>query len=279
MDWGDDDNNKKVLNNNVVLVENDIGDDFILIGTGIGFNKKNGEKVDKTKAEKKFNFENSYTEKLSSVLNEIPIDYIKLVSDIVHTYEGKSHNKISNSIYISLSDHIYHVVKLWKQNLTNSNYLLWEIRKFYPEEYAIGEEAVKRINQDFCVDIPESEAGNIALHLINAQFTCDNSLTKQPSENIAKKIKDILSIIIYSTNQEIDESSLSYERFITHLRYFFKNFEKKKKENKSNPILTSFKKEFPLAFKTMKKVESYLEIELDESNQLYLCIHIQRLIE
>lgn len=262
----------------MVLVENAINDDFILIGTGIGFNKKANEEVDLSKVEKKFNFEKSHTEKLSSLLNEIPLEYIKLVSDIVESYEKKTTNKLSNSIYIGLSDHIYHMVELWKQGIVNSNYLLWEIQKFYPEEYETGVEAVEIINKTFNVDIPETEAGNIALHIINAQFMNHDQSVVHSKENVAKKIKDILSIITYSTKVPIDETSLSYDRFITHLRYFFKNFEKKSKST-SNPILGSFKVSYPSAYETMKKIENYLEVELSEDEQLYLCIHIQKLIE
>ena len=37
-----------------------------------------------------------------------------------------------------------------------------------------------------------------------------------------KKIQDILNIIKYTYNIEINDNSLNYERFVTHLRFFFK---------------------------------------------------------
>lgn len=35
----------KSLNNNIILAVNDEGDEFVLFGTGIGFNKKKDERI------------------------------------------------------------------------------------------------------------------------------------------------------------------------------------------------------------------------------------------
>ncbi len=74
----------------------------------------------------------------------------------------------------------------------------------------------------------EDEAGNIALHLINAQVNGSCNKVAYVAQQ-TQKIHDILNIINYSYNTTIDEHSISYERFITHLRFFFQRLNKKEK--------------------------------------------------
>ena len=45
--------------------------------------------------------------------------------------------------------------------------------------------------------------------------------------SMTKKIQDILNIVKYTYDIELDEHSLNYERFITHLRFFFKRLNNK----------------------------------------------------
>ena len=46
---------QKVINNNVVSTFDSNGKEVILMGKGIGFRKKTGDELDKTKIEKIFN--------------------------------------------------------------------------------------------------------------------------------------------------------------------------------------------------------------------------------
>lgn len=74
-----------------------------------------------------------------------------------------------------------------------------------------------RINITF----DENEAGFIALHFVNARL--DNQkldLTLKTS----KVIKDIMDIVKYHFNVEIDEDSWNYNRFVTHLKFLPSGF-------------------------------------------------------
>ena len=53
---------------------------------------------------------------------------------------------------------------------------LWEIRRFYSREYQIGQYALQMIRERLQVDLPEDEAGFIALHFINAEYGTDITL-------------------------------------------------------------------------------------------------------
>ena len=81
--------------------------------------------------------------------------------------------------------------------------------------------------------------------------------------NMIKKVKDILNIVTYTYNTTLDENSLSYERFITHLRFFFKRLEGKE-ENQGEEedfLLNQVKVKYKKAYECMLKIEKYLGIE------------------
>ncbi len=127
--------------------------------------------------------------------------------------------RLSETLYVSLTDHLYNLFKLHEQGITVTNRLSWEIKKFYPQEFEVGKKALERIEQETGVVFEEEEAGNIAMHLINAQVTDEVDQPKDV-QSIAKKIRDIISLIRFSNKIQIDENSLAFDRFITHLRFF-----------------------------------------------------------
>ncbi len=80
----------------------------------------------------------------------------------------------------------------------------------------------------------------------------------------------------------IDLGSLSYDRFITHLRFFFKRLGKKNNNEEENSelkddfLLKQVKEKYIDAYKCMLKIEEYLGKKLDDEEKLYLTVHIQR---
>lgn len=51
--------------------------------------------------------------------------------------------------------------------------MLWEIKRFYKQEYSIGTKALEIIKDDFEVSLPKDEAASIALHIVNAELNED----------------------------------------------------------------------------------------------------------
>ncbi len=63
------------------------------------------------------------------------------------------------------------------------------------------------------------QISNIAMHFINAQINDDSE--RDGRYRIADtKIKDIISLIRIHNRVHIDENSLAFDRFVTHLRFF-----------------------------------------------------------
>ncbi|MEJ8827899.1 PRD domain-containing protein [Enterococcus gallinarum] len=269
---------KKILNNNAVLVGKD-GKDFIWIGTGLGFKMKPGQAADETKIEKVFVLHKQSSDRLIQLLENIPIQYASLADDIISYGKERLAYRLSDSIYISLTDHLFNLIKLKKEGISINNRLSWEIRKFYPNEFSIGEYAIDLIEQKTAFELDEAEVSNIAMHFINAQIN-DNSEQMEDIQALTKKIKDILSLIRIHNRIAIDEDSLAFERFVTHLRFFFKRLENSSThEDIGNSLLVHVVDKYPKAYETTRLIEDYLNTTLYDDEQLYLTLHVQKLIE
>ncbi|APF26175.1 phosphoenolpyruvate-dependent sugar phosphotransferase system, EIIA 1 family protein [Clostridium sporogenes] len=97
----------------------------------------------------------------------------------------------NDQIFITLIDHISYALTRYKKNITLQNRLLWELKKFSPEEFKIGKYAVEYINDKLNVNLPEEEAGNIAFHFVNAQT---DEVAMQNTMLTIKMLKDIFNI-------------------------------------------------------------------------------------
>lgn len=273
---------KKIFNNNVILAKNSDKREVVVMGCGIGFRKDVGDKIDEEKVEKTFILKGKDTaEKFKLLLEDVPEDLVSICYDIIEYAKNILNVEMGEYIYVTLTDHINNVIKLSKDGFNTFNAIVWEIKKFYPKEFEIGLKALEFIEDELGIKLPEDEAGNIALHLINAQINSPYNKVEDVA-NQTKMVQDILNIVRYTYNVELDEKSLSYERFVTHLRFFFQRLNKKNNKEKENDskddfLLKQVKEKYKEAYECMLKIEKYLEKELDDEEQLYLTVHIQRI--
>lgn len=273
---------KQVINNNIAISIDSQGDEIILIGKGLAFNKKKGDEIDNQKVEKRFYLEDQgLYAKFKKLLQEVSIEEINISDDIISLAKRRLKKELNESIYISLPDHISLAVTRTRDGLNVKNGLLWEIKKLYKEEYLVAKEAVQMINERFNVELGEDEAGFIAFHFVNAQLNSGmNTVTK-----ITQFIKEILNIITYQLNIAVDEDSLTGFRFITHLKFFANRiFSQETNENSEDPFLYEVVRErYTQAFDITQKVKQHISnqysYKVSDMEATYLTIHIQRLLD
>ena len=162
---------QKVINNNVISAYDVNRQEVVIMGKGIGFKAHTGDLIDEGRIEKVFRIEN---EKLSrqfqEVLENIPLEHMQITSDII-SYARKNLNvQLNQNIYITLMDHINFAIQRQSQGIQLKNALLWEIKKFYHQEYLMGKYAIDLLNEKLGTEFPEDEAGFIALHFVNAEY-------------------------------------------------------------------------------------------------------------
>ncbi|WPP40104.1 PRD domain-containing protein [Paenibacillus hunanensis] len=269
---------QKIFNNNAIIASDPGKREFVVMGRGIAFKKSAGEPVDKSLIEKIFVLQQKEaSEKFKLLLEDVPPEYISVCYDIIEYGKNNLEGTLSDYIYVTLTDHLNNAMKMYEEGIFNTNPLSWEIRRFYPKEYKVGVKALEFIESTLGKTLPEDEAANIALHLVNAELNGSSSKFHNVAVQ-AEKIQDILNIIKYTYNIELDEQSISYERFITHLKFFFQRLmQVQKRWLEDDFLLQQVKSKYRRAYDCMLKIEKYLDTELTDEEKLYLTIHIQRI--
>ena len=269
----------RVFNNNAVLVENEANEEMVLIGKGIAFAKKTGDLINEELIQKKFVFENSQlNEKLAKLFNEVPVKYIELTLDIVEMAGKELNTKFNSNIYIALADHIAYAVERCSNNETIKNALLWEIKKFYPNEFAAAMKALEMIRYETNIEMTEDEAGFIALHFVNGQS--EGELMAQ-TVAVTKIVEDILHIVEYHFHFKIDETSLNYIRFVTHIQYFARRlFAKEVIDDGDDILFEQIKNHYQDSYNCSLKVKKYIgsnyHIDISNDELVYFILHINR---
>ena len=269
----------RVFNNNAVLVENEANEEMVLIGKGIAFAKKTGDLINEELIQKKFVFENSQLkEKLAKLFNEVPVNYIELTLDIVEMAGKELNTKFNSNIYIALADHIAYAVERCSNNETIKNALLWEIKKFYPNEFAAAMKALEMIRYETNIEMTEDEAGFIALHFVNGQS--EGELMAQ-TVAVTKIVEDILHIVEYHFHFKIDETSLNYIRFVTHIQYFARRlFAKEVIDDGDDILFEQIKNRYQDSYNCSLKVKKYIgsnyHIDISNDELVYFILHINR---
>lgn len=272
----------KVINNNIIITLDSQGNERILMGRGIGFKKRSGDSFDEHMIEKEFTLSVSeQNEQLIGLLNEIPAEVIQAAVMIIDQTERELGKKISPTSIISLSDHIHTAIERSRQGIFVKNILLWEIRKFYPKEFQIGKQALDIIQNETKAVLFDDEAGFIALHIVNAQM---EDLVGD-LYGLTKVMQEILNIIKYTCKMAFDEDSFYFCRFITHLKFFAQRLltHTAYDSEDNEELLEVVKKQYGQAYACTGRIGEFLwnkyEYDISKEEQLYLTIHIARMVD
>lgn len=271
---------EKIINNNIVSSFDEQGHEIVVMGRGLGFKIKPGQLIDQSKVEKIFRMEtNQETVRLEEILADIPIEHIQVCNEIISYAKTKISNKLSKNIYITLTDHINYAIARYRDGIYFTNALMWEIKKFYQTEFEVGIKAVNLIKERISIELSEDEAAFIALHFVNAELGMEIANTI----DVTKLIQNVLKIVTYHFQIVIDENTVNYERFITHLKFFSQRVVSGRNNNgEDEDFYNIVKTQYPKAYACTEKIKAYVEqeynIKLSKEEMVYLTIHIKRIV-
>ncbi|UQZ36881.1 transcription antiterminator BglG [Paenibacillus sp. PK3_47] len=272
---------RQIFNNNVIRAEDQVGHEYVVIGNGLGFKKKAGLRVDEDKIEKTFMLKpDKVPRKLIDLIGETSAEYFSLADEIIGFAKADMGNIFNDNIYITLIDHIHFAIARYKKSMNIKNALYWQIKKFYPREFAIGVHALGLIRKHFDIEMDQDEASFIAMHFVNAR---QDGQGMQQTVEVTKAMSDIFNIVTGEFQLQLDENSFNYSRFITHLQYFLQRMlsgEQERSAAGDNFLYDQIKAKFPQAFQCTNQINRYLEQEYGNAmsidEKVYLTIHIQR---
>ncbi|MFP5597098.1 transcriptional antiterminator BglG [Kluyvera sp. 142486] len=206
----------RVLNNNVLVVVDENQREKVVMGRGIGFQKRVGEYVSASGIEKAYSLSShELNSHLSELLSRIPPE-VMATCDVIIALSREKLGNLQDSIYISLTDHCQFAIARAQQGIVLPNALLWDIQRLYPKEFWLGEQALAVIHQRLGVQLPKDEVGFIAMHLVSAQMSGNMEDVKE----ITQLMRELLQLIKFQFGITYQEKSLSYQRLVTHLKFF-----------------------------------------------------------
>lgn len=267
---------KKTFNNNAVLVS--LGqNEYILIGKGIGFNKKKGSilmesnlienvfiQVDETN-------KNQYEYLLETTDEKI----VKIVEDIVSMAEKELGETLHVNIHFGLIDHINFALSRIREGIEIVNPFLLETRMLYKKEYAIAEKAVEILKEQMNIEIPESEIGFITFHIHGGRM----GGKKSDSLSYVKAISQVVPYIEDKLELTLEENSFDSVRLVSHLRGLIERCVKN--ETIENLLLDKIKKDFPFEYKISENIGLLLKknigIVVPENEIGYIALHLYKL--
>lgn len=270
----------KVINNNLIKSVDDKNNEILVMGCGLGFKKVAGDEIDESLIERVYTCnEKTNSSQLISLLEKIPLEHIQATNEIISFAKASLGKKLNQNIYITLADHINFAIERSRQGLQMKNALLWEIKKLYNHEFLVGKEALHIIKRRLGIELPEDEAGFIALHFVNALM---DDLSMEKTTDMTRMIQNVLNIIKYHFNLELDEYSVHYERFITHLKFFAQRiFMGITIDDQDDQFIEVLKRKYKSEYECTLKVKEYIQKEfnwkLSEDEMIYLTIHINRI--
>lgn len=269
---------EKVINNNIISAYEKSGAEVIVMGRGIGFKKKQGEVVPADQISKNFRIKSrTLTEQFKELLANMPLERVRISDEIISHAKDHLKLKLNQSIYVTLTDHINFAIERVSQGIEPQNALLWEIKRFYPQEFQLGIYALELIQDRLGILLPEDEAGFIALHFVNAEYGTDiRDAVKFPDQ-----MQAIVDIVERDLGILLDESSLHYERFMTHIKFLIQRiYRKELLSSEDRELSLLMQRKYPREYQCSVKVAEYIMqatgSRLSEEEIMYLSVHIRR---
>ncbi len=268
----------KILNNNAIVSLDARGAEIVAMGRGLGFQRKVGDSVDDGAVEKIFRLESGeVAARFQEVVAAIPIESFIMTERIIDFAKREFKMRLSDGIFVSLPDHIHTALERYRSGMVLKNPILLDIRRCFRDEYLVGEKAVEIVAEETGVRFAPDEAGFIAMHFVNAGLGGES----RDSESLIQDIDGITSIVRDWVGGA-DEDSMSWYRFVTHVRFFVERLSLSADYPSGNfELYEIVKARYPTSFAGAARVAEYVlgryAHEVSEEEMVYLTMHIERL--
>ncbi|MFV0395708.1 MAG: PRD domain-containing protein [Coprobacillaceae bacterium] len=270
----------KTLNNNIAQVT-DNDKNFIVFGKGIAYGKKIGDTILEEDITQWYFLGKKDYAYFMDVIGDISPEIIYISELIIKEAKQSLNGKYNANLLLMIADHLNFAVKRSKEGIVVGSPLEYEIRRLYQKEIIVGEKALEIIKKEIGVCLPKEEITMIALHLVNSQV---GNHVMQDVMKITEITNNIFNIINFHYQTIIDETSTAATRFMIHLRYFILKYldGEQKIEEEYEGLYQFIIEKDARAVQCLNKIMKYLDSKhgwiVSENDQIYLLLHINRLI-
>ncbi|MCD8353581.1 MAG: PRD domain-containing protein [Clostridiales bacterium] len=268
----------KKLNNNALICRDSTGAELVAMGKGIGFQPVPRE-VPLSEIERTFYDVGSSQLHL---FQEIPDDVLLFSAKLIDIAKNELPYPLKPNVVFTLADHIAFCLERAKKQIHVKMPLAYDVKQMYPQEYRIGEYAVKQIYRQFQIGIPQNEAVGIALNILNGEVRTPDAEEEKRDVSDEAMLEDITAIVESEYHIIIERDTFSYARYATHLQYLFQRIHAGKAIDSDNlQMYGKMQDEFPALTKCVDKISAHIKAKwgcaLSEKEKLYICLHVNRI--
>lgn len=270
----------RVYNNNAVAIITKDKKEAILIGSGIGFNKKINDTVDESQAEKIYYVQSSLQTKFLDLFQGTQEEYFEAAEKILN-HAQELGMEVTTPAIMALTEHISFAIQRFKSGIQTANLMLQEIKSYYPQEFVIGQWGVRYLRLHFDIDLGEDEAGYIALHVINSLHRFDSKETV----DTLRFVKYSLSCVEEIYQVTLNENQINLGRFITHLKFLGHRIFLNQKlatadfTDMYELLLSKNLKHQQFCMTFQKGIQQQFGYELTTQELLYILLHLTKFVE
>nr|WP_239534020.1 PRD domain-containing protein [Thalassobacillus pellis] len=205
---------------------------------------------------------------------------IAISEEIISHAENYLKTSLNSNVHLSLADHLAFSMEEYRKGNKIENDIIEEIRILYSKEFQVGLWALRNLRDNTGVELPEEEAGHIALYLKTAALGDSDVNVALRQTRI---VRDLAVFINRNFMNTIDTNSISYNRLLANLSKSLsiaatgRNGREMDKD-----MLALIQKKYRNAYQCALNVSGYLEKEYDihypENEISYLTLHISRAV-
>ncbi len=265
----------KKINNSAVLALDSSGKEIVVLGKGIGFPKVPYELTDLSVIDRTFY---DVDPKYLSMIAGLPQPILMASAEIAEQAEIELHCRLNPNLPFTLADHLNFAVERLKNGIDLTTPIAYDICHLYPREAELGGCALDILREVAGIALPENEAVNVAMHLINAEDGSGDMHALMESMQI---IAEVGQIVEKQLDVRLDTGSYAYSRFATHLRYLIQRLRAGALPGEGgSAMLRTIAREYPDVYGCACKVAEYFKTSWNwtcsQEEILYLMLHINR---
>lgn len=266
------------INNNAALALDGAGNEIVVLGKGIGFPPVPYELTDLSKITRSFyDVDPRYMGMIGSLQQPV----LLASADVMEQAESNLDCTLNPNLPFTLADHLQFAMERVAKGIDLNTPLAYDVQHLYPLEYELGELALDILQDYTGTRLPNAEAVNVALHLINAEAEAEGMHDAMRVLRVIGEVDDIVEAQLHIT---LDKDSYHYSRFTMHLRYLIQRLASGKQvENAGGAMLRTLAREYPEIYLCARQVTRFLDKEYhwecNDEETLYLMLHINRVKE
>jgi transcriptional antiterminator/mannitol/fructose-specific phosphotransferase system IIA component (Ntr-type) len=275
---------KNTIQNDLKEIKQCLGERSILLETSKGRGiQVIGDELELRKAASKLLFEHFDT------LNMVNVNFIKLFKDIDIPYiqnviriaEEQMENTFADYAFNNLLIHLAIAIRriqLNKDIVMDYN----ELRNLSKTpEFAIASGMARMLETKYRIQIPDSEIGYIAIHLLGSNFTLNEGKDKEDYLYIQMLVSTLIEKVTKSYQHDFCDDEQLFENLMQHMRPALYRF--RHRININNPLLKEIKSSYQKMFSCVQNECATLmkddKIKIGDEEIGYITIHFMTSIE